>query len=57
MDHRNLCNELLLGMMVRAKADCVSCELCPVSFIVVSESPSVLLWSVVMSYVNVGDDG
>ena len=32
-------------------------ELCPVSFLVVGESPSVLLWSVVMSYVNWGDDG
>ena len=29
----------------------------PVSFLVVSECPSVLLWSVVMSYVNCGDDG
>ena len=32
-------------------------ELCPVSFIVVSECQSVLLSSVVMSYVNCGDDG
>ena len=36
---------------------CVFHELCPVSFLVVGESPSVLLWSVVMSYVNYGDDG
>ena len=33
------------------------CELCPVSFLVVGESPSVLLWSVVMSYVNCGNYG
>ena len=33
------------------------CELCPVSFLVVSESPSGLLESVFMSYVNCGDDG
>ena len=32
-------------------------ELCPVSILVVGESPSVLLKSVVMSYVNCGDDG
>ena len=31
--------------------------LCPVSFLVVGESPSVLLLSVVMSYVNCCDDG
>ena len=36
---------------------CVFCELCPVSFLVVSESPSILLLSVIMSYVNCGDDG
>ena len=36
---------------------CVFRELCPVSFLVVGESPSVLLSSVVMSYVNCGDDG
>ena len=35
---------------------CVFRELCPVSFLVVGESPLVLL-SVVMSYVNCGDDG
>ena len=34
---------------------CVFRELCPVSFLVVGECPSVLLWSVVMSYVNCGD--
>ena len=33
------------------------CELCPVSFLVVGESLSVLLYSVVMLYVNCGDDG
>ena len=32
-------------------------ELCPVSFLVVGECPSVLLKSVVMSYLNCGDDG
>ena len=32
---------------------CVFRELCPVSFLVVGESPSVLF----MSYVNCGDDG
>ena len=36
---------------------CVFSELCLVSFLVVGESPSVLLYSVVMSYVNYGDDG
>ena len=36
---------------------CVFRELCRVSFLVVGESPSVLLLSVVMSYVNCGDDG
>ena len=34
---------------------CVFRELCPVSFLVVGECPSVLLWSVFMSYVNCGD--
>ena len=32
-------------------------ELCPVSFLVVGECPSVLLKSVVMSYVDCGDEG
>ena len=36
---------------------CVFRELCPVSILVVGESSSVLLKSVVMSYVNCGDDG
>ena len=36
---------------------CVFRELCPVSFLVVGESLSVLLYSVVMSYVNCGDYG
>ena len=36
---------------------CIFRKLCPVSFIVVGESPSVLLLSVAMSYVNCGDDG
>ena len=36
---------------------CVSRELCPVSLLVVGKCPSVLLWSVVMSYVDCGDDG
>ena len=35
---------------------CVFCKL-SVSVLVVGECPSVLLWSVVMSYVNCGDDG
>ena len=35
---------------------CVFCELCSVSFLVVGECLSVLLWSVVLSYVNCGDD-
>ena len=40
------------------KADsCVLGELCPVSLLVVGESPSVLLLSVVMSYANCGNDG
>ena len=41
---------ILVGMVVIR-------ELCPVSFLVVGECPSVLLWYVVMSYVNCGDDG
>ena len=36
---------------------CVFYELCPVSLLVVGESPSFLLLSVVMSYVNCGDYG
>ena len=36
---------------------CVFRELCPVSFLVVGESQSVLLQSVVMSYVNCGNYG
>ena len=36
---------------------CVFCRLCPVSSLVVGESPSVLLLSVVMSYVDCDDDG
>ena len=36
---------------------CVLRALCPVSFLVVGESPSVLLRSVIMSYVNCGDYG
>ena len=34
---------ILVGMVVCAKADYVFRELCPVSFLVVGESPSVLL--------------
>ena len=36
---------------------CVFRELSPVSFHVVSESPSAVLFSVVMSYVNCGNYG
>ena len=36
---------------------CVFRELRTVGFLVVGESPSVLLLSVVMLYVNCGDDG
>ena len=36
---------------------CVFRKLCPVSFLVVGECPSVLLYYVVMSYVNYGDYG
>ena len=36
---------------------CVFHELCLVSFLVVGECLWVLLWSVVMLYVNCGDDG
>ena len=32
-------------------------QLCPVSFLVVGESPSVLLQSVVMPYINCGNYG
>ena len=48
---------ILVGMVVLAKADSVFRELCPVSFLVVGECPSFLLDSVVMSYLNCGDDG
>ena len=34
---------MLVGIVVWAKADCVFRELCPVSFLVVGESPPVLL--------------
>ena len=40
-----------------SKVDCVFRKLCTVSFLVVGESPSFFLQSVVMSYVNCGDDG
>ena len=36
---------------------CVFCKLCPVCFLVVGKGPSVLLQSIVMSYVDCGDDG
>ena len=36
---------------------CVFCKLCPVCFLVVGKGPSVLLLSVVMSYVNCGNYG
>ena len=36
---------------------CVFGKLCPVGFLVVCECSSVLLQSVVMSYVDCGDDG
>ena len=36
---------------------CVFGKLCPVVFLVVCECSSVLLQSVVMSYVDCGDDG
>ena len=36
---------------------CVFHELCPVAFLVVGESPLVLLYTVVMSYVNYGNYG
>ena len=36
---------------------CVFRELCPVSIIVVGDCPSISLCSVVMSYVDSGDDG
>ena len=36
---------------------CVFRELCLVSFLVVAKSLSVLLYSVLMSYVKCGDDG
>ena len=36
---------------------CVFSKSCPVCFLVVGESPSVLLYSVVMSYINCGDYG
>ena len=36
-------NNLLVGMVVSEKADCVFRDLCPVGFLVVGESLSVLL--------------
>ena len=36
---------------------CVLCKLCQVGFLVVGNGPSVLLQSVVMSYVNCGNYG
>ena len=36
---------------------CVFRELCQISFLLVGERPSGLLSSIVMSYVNYGDDG
>ena len=36
---------------------CVFRELCPLSILVVGECPFLLLLSVVMSYVDCGDDG
>ena len=36
---------------------CVLCKLCPVCFLVVGKDPSILLESVVMSYVNCGNYG
>ena len=36
---------------------CVFGKLCPIGFLVVCECSSVLLQSVVMSYVDCGDDG
>ena len=36
---------------------CVFCKLYPVCFLVVGKCPSVLLLSVVMSYVNCGNNG
>ena len=36
---------------------CVFGKLCPVGFLVVCECPSVLLQSILMSYVGCGDDG
>ena len=36
---------------------CVCRELCPVGFLVVGKSPSVLLLSVIMSYVDCGFNG
>ena len=48
--------------IVRNKDDDDDCgpsesELCPVGFLVVCERSSVLLQSIVMSYVDCGDDG
>ena len=45
------------GGLSKKNGLCVFCELCPVSLLVVGESPSTLLLSVVMSYANCGDDG
>ena len=51
---KNSVNSVYVGLSESGL--CVFRELCPVSFLVVSERPSVLL-SVVVSYVNCGDDG
>ena len=42
---------------LRESGLCVFRELCPVSFLILGEHPSVLLLSVVVSYVNCSDDG
>ena len=59
--HYDVCKNYVGSVYVcryggRSEIGCVFRELCPVSFLVVGESPSVLLWSVVMSYVNCADD-
>ena len=47
-------NYYIGSVYVGAKA--VFCKLCPVGFLVVYECSSVLLQSIVMSYVDCGDD-
>ena len=58
--HYDVCENYVGSVYIGGLSEsglCVFRELCPVSFLVVGECPSALLQSVVMSYVDCGDDG